>query len=74
MARKAIKVKNERAKKKALEEMAQGKKVTYSTKLYNRCRLCGRIGGYVRKFEMCRICIREKACFGKIMGLKKSSW
>ncbi|NJP03748.1 30S ribosomal protein S14, partial [Candidatus Gracilibacteria bacterium] len=26
------------------------------------------------KFEMCRICFREKANSGKIMGLKKSSW
>ena len=41
---------------------------------YNRCGLCGRPHGYMRKFDLCRICFRELARKGEIMGLKKSSW
>ena len=74
MARKALKIKTARRKKALLQSLAAGKKPEFSTKVYNRCKLCGRKGGYMRKFEMCRICFRENAVEGKIMGLKKSSW
>jgi len=40
----------------------------------NRCRLCGRARGYLRKFGVCRICFRELALEGKIPGIQKSSW
>jgi small subunit ribosomal protein S14 len=74
MARKALIVKTEKLKKGMLNALAQGKKPTGSTKVYNRCKLCGRSGGYMRRFDMCRICFREKVNEGKIMGVKKSSW
>lgn len=74
MARTALIVKTARLQEKFLKQLASGKKPTYSTRVYNRCKLCGRQGGYLRKFEMCRICFREKANAGKVMGLKKSSW
>ncbi len=74
MARKALKVKTERRQKALLAAIAGKRKPKFSTRVYNRCRLCGRQGGYMRKFEMCRICFREYACAGKIMGVKKSSW
>ncbi len=74
MARKALKVKTERNKQELLKSLADGKKPKFATKVYNRCKLCGRKGGYMRKFEMCRICFREKAANGLIMGVKKSSW
>lgn len=74
MARKALKVKTERRQKKFLEDTIANRKPRFSTKLYNRCKLCGRNGGYMRRFEMCRICFREYAVAGKIMGVKKSSW
>lgn len=41
---------------------------------YNRCGLCGRPHGYMRKFDLCRICFRERARKGELMGVKKSSW
>jgi len=28
---------------------------------YNRCPICGRARGYYRKFNMCRICLRNYA-------------
>jgi Ribosomal protein S14 len=40
----------------------------------NRCELCGRVRGYLRKFGVCRICFRELALEGKIPGIRKASW
>jgi len=74
MARKALIVKTERRQKELLSALAAGKKPKHPTRVYNRCKLCGRSRGYLRRFEMCRICFRENANNGKIMGVKKSSW
>lgn len=46
----------------------------FSTRVYNRCKVCGRVRGYMRKFAMCRICFRELASRGMIPGVTKSSW
>lgn len=43
-------------------------------RVYNRCSKCGRPRGYMRKFDICRICFRELARKGELMGIKKSSW
>ena len=40
----------------------------------NRCLLCGRPRGYLRKFKLCRICFRKLALSGEIPGVTKSSW
>lgn len=40
----------------------------------NRCRVTGRPHGYLRKFGMSRIKVREKMMRGEIPGLKKASW
>jgi small subunit ribosomal protein S14 len=45
----------------------------YSTRLVRRCKLCGRARGYIRYFDMCRICIREMAIKGDLTGFFKSS-
>jgi small subunit ribosomal protein S14 len=74
MARTALIVKNQRQLKKAARQHAAGTKIEFPTRVYNRCKKCGRIGGYMRKFEICRICFRELASHGKIMGIRKSSW
>lgn len=74
MARTALLVKSDRKRAKAQKEHARGKKIEFPTKVYSRCKRCGRIHGYMRKFEICRICFRELALDGKIMGVKKSSW
>ncbi|MBD3329057.1 type Z 30S ribosomal protein S14 [Candidatus Dojkabacteria bacterium] len=50
------------------------KKAKHSTKSFNRCKLCGRARGYMRKFSLCRICFRKLAHEGKIPGVIKSSW
>ncbi|PJA47272.1 type Z 30S ribosomal protein S14 [Candidatus Uhrbacteria bacterium CG_4_9_14_3_um_filter_36_7] len=46
----------------------------YSTRTVRRCWKCGRKRGYMRDFEMCRICFRELANQGSIPGIIKSSW
>lgn len=46
----------------------------FQARAYNRCRNCGRRRGYMRKFQMCRICFRELASAGKIPGVTKASW
>jgi small subunit ribosomal protein S14 len=50
------------------------RKPKYSTRRVNRCRICGRRRGFIRKFKMCRICFRNLASEGKIPGITKSSW
>ncbi len=61
MAKKALVVKSERKPK-------------YSTRKVSRCKACGRPRGYIRQFELCRICFREMANKGEIPGVTKSSW
>ncbi|MFH0769894.1 MAG: type Z 30S ribosomal protein S14 [Candidatus Peregrinibacteria bacterium] len=74
MARKALVNKQRATMKKALSQKAAGKKVTFPTRIYYRCTLCGRRHGYMRFFGICRICFRELAINGEIPGVTKSSW
>ena len=46
----------------------------FRVRLRNRCRLCGRPRGYLRKFALCRLCFRQLALQGEIVGVTKSSW
>ncbi len=46
----------------------------YKTRVRNRCKVCGRPRGYMRRFQLCRICFRELALKGEIPGVVKSSW
>jgi len=46
----------------------------FTTRGYNRCKVCGRPRGYIRKFELCRLCFRKFASEGLIPGVTKSSW
>ena len=74
MARTALIVKTERRQDAMTRAHKAGTKCKHPTRVYNRCKRCGKIGAYMRKFEICRICFRELASKGKIMGVKKSSW
>ena len=61
MAKTSLKVKQSRPQKFAVRE-------------YTRCSRCGRPHSVLRKFGVCRICLRELAYKGEIPGMKKSSW
>ncbi|MBZ1356167.1 MAG: type Z 30S ribosomal protein S14 [Candidatus Nealsonbacteria bacterium] len=50
------------------------KEPKFSTRIVRRCFRCGRARGYMRDFDLCRICFREMANEGLIPGVKKSSW
>lgn len=61
MAKKSLRLKCERKPK-------------FPVRRYFRCRRCGRKGGYLSKFQICRICFRQLASRGQIPGVTKSSW
>ncbi|MFH1738644.1 MAG: type Z 30S ribosomal protein S14 [bacterium] len=61
MAKKSLRVKSRRSQKFKVRE-------------YHRCRRCGRRRGYYRKFEVCRVCLRQLALQGDIPGMIKASW
>ncbi|MBF0337659.1 MAG: type Z 30S ribosomal protein S14 [Nitrospirae bacterium] len=46
----------------------------FKVRTYNRCHLCGRPRGFLRKFDLCRICFRKLSLQGNIPGVTKSSW
>lgn len=46
----------------------------FRSRVVRRCFKCGRKRGYMRDFDLCRICFRELANEGMIPGIKKSSW
>ena len=46
-----------------LKQQAEPK---FSTRRYNRCKICGRPHAYLRDYGICRICFRELAYKGQI--------
>jgi small subunit ribosomal protein S14 len=61
MAKKSMKVKQQRGSKFKVRE-------------YTRCERCGRPHAVYRKFKLCRVCFRELAYKGQIPGVRKASW
>jgi small subunit ribosomal protein S14 len=59
------------AKKSMVAKEAKRK---YAVRVRNRCAICGRPRGYLRRFGLCRICFRGEALKGNIPGVVKSSW
>ena len=57
------------AKCKRLQEKSK-----FKARVYNRCNLCGRPRGYMRRFGICRICFRGMSHRGLVPGVTKSSW
>jgi len=56
-------------------KIARGqKKLKYKIRQRNRCFRCGRPRGYLRKFNLCRICFRKLALAGEVPGVIKASW
>lgn len=45
-----------------------------AVRLRNRCKLTGRVRGYLRKFKLSRLSFREMALNGFIPGITKASW
>ena len=60
------------AKKSMILKQQAGSK--FSSRRYNRCKICGRPHAYLRDYGVCRICFRELAYKGQIPGVRKASW
>jgi len=60
------------AKKSLVEKWKRTPK--FGVRKYNRCHRCGRPRAYLRRFGMCRICVRELALRGELPGVLKASW
>jgi small subunit ribosomal protein S14 len=60
------------AKKSSIARSRRGPK--FEVQQRNRCSICGRPRGYMRRFALCRICFRERALLGELPGVTKSSW
>ena len=54
--------------------VARETKRKYTVRVRNRCKMCGRSRGYMRRFGLCRICFRQEALHGNLPGVVKSSW
>jgi small subunit ribosomal protein S14 len=59
---------------KAVLKLSELPRNSSKTRLRNRCEFTGRPSAYYRKFNMCRVKLRELASDGKIPGMVKSSW
>lgn len=65
---------NEEDRETARTALNKMRRDTSFTRLKNRCQLTGRPHGYLRKFKMSRICLRELAGQGMVPGVIKASW
>lgn len=59
---------------KANMELAQLPRNSAPNRQRNRCALTGRPRAYYRRFNMCRVVLRDKASKGELPGVTKSSW
>jgi len=59
--------------KKCLREKAR-RTPKFKVRAYTRCERCGRPRSVYRRFQLCRICLRNMALRGEIPGLVKASW
>lgn len=58
----------------AIEKLQKRPRNESKTRVRNRCRSCGRPRGTLRRFGLCRLCLRKAAMRGDVPGLKKASW
>src|SRR5690348_3342112 len=52
----------------------EARKPKFKVRGYTRCQKCGRPRAVLRKFGLCRICVRDMAHAGELPGVNKSSW
>ncbi len=60
-------------RKMALDAMGEKRVNKVSTRVVNRCKICGRPKAYIRHFGVCRLCFRELAARGELAGVTKAS-
>ncbi|GAB4186497.1 MAG: 30S ribosomal protein S14 [Simkaniaceae bacterium] len=65
---------SEEERMQAVMELNKMPKNSSPVRLRNRCKLTGRPRGYLRKFQLSRLCFRELANEGRVPGIFKASW
>ncbi len=65
---------SEEDKMAAVSKLNQLPRNSSVIRLRNRCLITGRCRGYLRKFQLSRLCFRELALSGMIPGIIKASW
>jgi len=50
------------------------RKQKFAVREYTRCSRCGRPHSVLRRFGICRLCLRDMDYQGQIPGMKKASW
>lgn len=65
---------DEDARDKALMTLHSRSRNASYVRVRRRCNSCGRPRGLIRKFGVCRICLRQAFWRGEVPGLVKSSW
>ncbi|MCH9643322.1 MAG: 30S ribosomal protein S14 [Gammaproteobacteria bacterium] len=73
MLRKIIK-KDPEERDEAILKLQKRNRNESPIRVRSRCHSCGRPRGTLRKFGLCRICLRIAAMRGDVPGLKKASW
>ena len=59
---------------KTAMKVKQARPAKFSTREYNRWKICGRPHAYLRKYGIFRIFFRELAYKGESPGVKTASW
>ncbi len=71
--RKMIK-KDEDNREEAVVKLQKRRRNESPIRVRNRCQSCGRPRGTLRKFGLCRICLRKAVMRGDVPGVRKASW
>jgi small subunit ribosomal protein S14 len=74
LVKKYADIRRQLKKEKNFAALAKLPRDSSPTRSHLRCAITGRSKGNLRKFQVCRIKLRELALAGVIPGLKKASW
>jgi len=74
LVKKYAEIRRQLKKEKNFAALAKLPRDSSPTRSHLRCAITGRSKGNIRKFQICRIKLRELAHAGVIPGLKKASW
>lgn len=74
LSKRHMELRRQLKKEKNYAALAKLPRDSSPTRSKNRCQLTGRSRGFLRKFKISRIMLRELALQGKIPGLRKASW
>lgn len=66
--------KSDEERMEAVKKLNEMPRNSSPVRLRNRCFITGRCRGYLRKFQISRLCFREMASNGLIPGITKASW